>query len=192
MTILYLKCVYQISQCVSSLSHPHTLNIKHKITWFFIQHTCDLRIQCTGVTSLLHLQYLFDPCYNLVRTGIRGLIEIDKTSFHVFFYVAVQRRGTMCQRCVVVGSDVKLVKILKQQWPLGCLQFGNFWRWLYLKLILFLQSAKIFAIDGLLLDLLLFLPRVYNNLMNPLYLRQADIIFRILTYQHQPYLFILI
>lgn len=180
-----------ITTCPISIPPTH-FKYRIKNTWFFIQHTCDLRIQCTRVASLLHLQYLLDPCYNLVRTGVGGLIEIDKTSFNVFFDVAVQRRGTMCQRCVVVGAYVKLVKVFKQQRPLGCLQFGNFRRWLYLKLVLFLQSAKIFAIDGLLLDLLLFLPRVYNNLMNPLYSRLAGIIFRILTYQHQPYLFILI
>lgn len=64
----------------------------------------------------------------------------------------------MCQWCIMVGAYIQLVKIFKQQWPLGCVQFGNFRRWFYLKLILLLQSAKIVTIDGLLLDLLLFLP----------------------------------
>lgn len=97
-----------------------------------------------------------------MRAGIRGLIEIYETSFNVLFDVAIQRRGAMCQRRIVIGPYVELIKIFKQQRPLGCVQLGYFRRWLYLKLILLLQSANIFAIEWLFLDFLLFLTRICN------------------------------
>lgn len=58
------------------------------------------------MSSLFDLKDSLDPCYNFVRAGIRGLIEVDKSTFDIFLEVATERRGSEWKWRIVIGSDV--------------------------------------------------------------------------------------
>lgn len=123
--------------------------------------TRDFGIQRAGVACLLHLEDFLDPGHHLVGAGVRRLVQVDEASLHVLFDVAVQGRRSVRQRSVVVGTDVQLVEVLQEQRPLRGVQLGDLGGGLDLEVALLLQRANVIAVQGLLLDLLLFLLLAY-------------------------------
>lgn len=114
--------------------------------------TSGLGIEGARVASLLHLQDALDPRDDLVRTRIGRFVQIDVARLDVLLDVAVERGRAKRQRCVVIGADVQLVKVLEQQRPLGRLEFGNLVRGFDEEVAGLLNFAQI--VDRFLFDLL--------------------------------------
>ena len=84
-----------------------------------------LGVQGPAVTSFLHPEDPLDPGHHLVRAGVGRLVEVDEARLDVVLNVSLERRCSMRERSVVVGSDVQFIEVLQKQRPVRGVQFGR-------------------------------------------------------------------
>lgn len=58
-------------------------------------------------------KYTLNPCNNLVRGWITGLVEIDDTSLEIGFNVPLERSTSVGNRSEMSGSDLKIVIVFE-------------------------------------------------------------------------------
>lgn len=79
----------------------------------------DLGVEGAAVAGLLDAQDTLDPGDDLVRRGVRGLVEVDDTAGNVALEVALVRSTAVGDGDEVVAAGQHLAVVLQQQRPLA-------------------------------------------------------------------------
>lgn len=72
------------------------------------------RVKGTGVTSLLHSEDPPDPCYDFVRRGVGGLVQVDHAGLYVGLQVTFEGGAAVRDGGEVRGADEELVLRLQR------------------------------------------------------------------------------
>mmetsp|Transcript_13087 Transcript_13087/g.33250 ORF Transcript_13087/g.33250 Transcript_13087/m.33250 type:complete len:264 (+) Transcript_13087:848-1639(+) len=78
-----------------------------------------LRVQRAAVPCLLDAQDALEPGDDLVRRGVRRLVEVDDAVLEVVAQWPHERRVPTGNRCVVARARVQVAVVLEQQRPAG-------------------------------------------------------------------------